>query len=219
MQPPNYPENHQHFVPPSTLGLPSGLVHSGHAPHGAGTRDNRPVSSIKPHTAHAAHAQSPLGPLPPTQYSSNVTPVLGANTFRRNASVSPEKESADISSTSQATTLPEVHDMNTATNALTLEDAVALPEQPGANAATEDRPVPPNSSIHTPKAKAIPIPAPATQPRARSPSLTEDPTSPSPAPTLKRKLSPSSADLGRKSRKYSFGYDALNRLYSENTSK
>lgn len=222
MHPPNYPENHQNFVPPNTHGLPSGLVHGGHAPNGttiAHTQHDRSVSSTNPYTAHAAHAQPPQGPIPPTQHSSNVTPVLGANTFRQNASVSPEKGSADVSSTPQAASSLKVHDINTATNALTLEDAVAMSEQARASATTEDRPAAPDSSIHTPKAKESPIPAPATKPRARSPALTEDPTSPSPAPTLKRKLSPSSADLGRKPRKYNLSFDSLNRLYKRETTK
>jgi hypothetical protein len=222
MHPPNYPENHQNFVPPNTHGLPSELVHGGHAPNGATmahTQHDRSVSSSNPYTAHAAHALPPQGPSPPTQNSSNVTPVFGADTFRRNASVSPEKGSADVSSTPQAASSLKVHDINTATNAFTLEDAVAMSEQARASATIEGVHAPPKSSIHTPKAKESPIPAPATKPRARSPALTEDPTSPSPAPTLKRKLSPSSADFGRKPRKYNFNFDSLNSLYKRETSK
>lgn len=222
MHPPNYPENHQNFVPPNTHGLPSELVHGGHAPNGAimaHTQHDRSVSSSNPYTAHAAHALPPQGPSPPTQNSSNVTPVFGADTFRRNASVSPEKGSADVSSTPQAASSLKVHDISTATNAFTLEDAVAMSEQARASATIEGVHAPPKSSIHTPKAKESPIPAPATKPRARSPALTEDPTSPSPAPTLKRKLSPSSADFGRKPRKYNFNFDSLNSLYKRETSK
>ncbi len=168
MHPPNYPENHQNFVPPNTHGLPSELVHGGHAPNGATmahTQHDRSVSSSNPYTAHAAHALPPQGPSPPTQNSSNVTPVFGADTFRRNASVSPEKGSADVSSTPQAASSLKVHDINTATNAFTLEDAVAMSEQARASATIEGVHAPPKSSIHTPKAKESPIPAPATKPR------------------------------------------------------
>lgn len=221
MQSPNYADNHQHFVPPDTQGLPSGPVYGGHVPNAAAVHNqfNRPVPSTNPHTAQAGHTQPPPGPIPMRQRSSNITPVLGANTVRRNASVSPEKENADVSATPQTASLPEAHNMNTTINSTPLETTVAPSEQPGPSATTEDVPAPPDTSIHTPKTRKSSIPAPATKPRARSPTSTEDPTSPSPAPTLKRKLSPSSTDLDRKPRKYNFSFDSLNRLYKRETSK
>lgn len=221
VQPPSYPDKFRHFVPASGYGSPSSITPGGHAYPMVPNQYNRPVPSSNPANMDAAPLEPGETYTAPTLQTSNVVPVLGANTTRWDRSRSPEKQSAEIIHAPEAGSEPHADGMDVETNGPALNDPIAPVEQSRASEdATVEFPAPDNST-NTPSAEIGTVPTTANNASIPNPPLTEGPATPSPAPTLKRKLSPSATDSGRKQHKSrpGFGFPALNNLFRRESSR
>ena len=216
-----YPQDSRYAMPANAYGAPSGVLPNRNITNGYPTQHNGPVSVYNPYVVQAS-AHSLSGPVPSTPYSSNITPILGANTVRKDLSLSLEKQDAPVAPAHQAESEPHPNRSNTITD----DRAPGVPntqsEQPRASASALGRPTTPDSSVETPKRNDTPRVPPVDVGGHRQKSMLDtDPDSPSPAPTLKRKLSESSAQqVQQPDRPRSgFGFPSLNKLFTRETSK
>ena len=197
-QAPTPPQGSRYYIHPNAHGAPSGVDPHGHVVHGYSNINQAQTgvhSTQGPNTPHdAARVKTPKNPVQPFRRPNNVPPILGANTIRDNVLASPERRSAGIPLAHQAETEPCADGVKTVADGRASTAAATQPEPSTASTSEHNGPTSPDQTVKTAEPNPPKIPhTTGIQSSEQKPLQDKDPYTPTPAPTLKRKLSQSSA--------------------------
>lgn len=166
-----HPQGSQYFMSTNNHELPTNVPYEGSIilklPGTSGEPNGASTSHGVETMQYAANTNTDIVSFPPAQQPSRAFPILGANTIRRNASISPEKQIVEAPLADRAESEPR---LGGSTMAAGRAQTIPIAQIEHANAALIAQTPLPRSTL----------------------SINPDPPSPSSASTLKRKLSSSS---------------------------